>query len=412
MGKLMGIRDARFYLVGQVFSLLGDSALWLAMGVWVKSLTGSNGAAGLVFFFFTAPTLLSPVAGLLVDRVRKRRLLIAANLFAAGSVLLLLLVHDAGQVWLIYLVMALYGLAYAVLSAAQSALLAEIVPAEQLADANGFLRTAQETLRLVGPLAGSGLFLLVGGHLVAVLDAATFAVPVFCLLALRVREPRPQPFAHHWTSELLAGVRFVGRTLPLRRVISATACALVVFGFTETTIFAVAAQGLHRPPAFVGVLIAVQGAGAVLGGPTAAPLVRRLGEARLIGFGLLTVAVAALLQTLPSLPLVLAGVALFGASLPWIVVGFTTLIQRITPAELQGRVYGAASALVTAPQTISIAVGAALIGALGYRVLLAVAAAVTALAATYLLVHAGAERHAQPTEDPLGAELQTDPKSR
>ena len=55
MRQLLARRDARIYLIGQAFSLFGDSCLWLAMGVWVRTLTGSNAQAGLVFFFYTAP---------------------------------------------------------------------------------------------------------------------------------------------------------------------------------------------------------------------------------------------------------------------------------------------------------------------------------------------------------------------
>jgi len=72
-------------------------------------------------------------------------------------------------------------------------------------------------------------------------------------------------------------------------------------------------------------------------------------------------------------------------AIPWLVVGFMTLLQRQTPPELQGRTYAAADALVTTPQTISIALGAALIGVAGYRTLLAVMAIVTLGAAAYLL---------------------------
>src|SRR6202034_4598462 len=122
------------------------------MGIWVKTLTGSNAQAGLVFFFFTAPSLLAPVSGLLADRVRRRPLLIVTNLVTGSAVLLLFCVHSAGQVWLIYVLMALYGLSYSVLGSAQSALLTVMVPADLLADANGALRTVQESLRLVGPL--------------------------------------------------------------------------------------------------------------------------------------------------------------------------------------------------------------------------------------------------------------------
>jgi MFS family permease len=394
--RLLKVRDARVYLTGQVFSLFGDTALWLAMGIWVKTLTGSNAAAGLVFFFANVPVLLTPLTGLLVDRVHRRPLLIAVNALTGAAVLLLLLVHGRGQVWLVYLVMTWYGLSYSVLAAAQSALLTTVLPTDLLADANGALRTVQESLRLAGPLTGAGLFVLGGGHVVAILDAATFVVPVVSLLMLRVREPAPQPRRSNWRTELTAGLRHVTRTPALRHLVIAAACALTVFGFTETIIYAVAGDGLHRPPAFVGVLIAIQGVGAVAGGPTAAPLIRRIGEGRLVGLGMLVAAAAALLEMPPFLPSVVAGVILFGVSVPWLVVGFTTLLQRLTPPDLQGRVYAAADTLVTTPQTISIAAGAALIGVTGYRPLLAALAAVVTLAAAYLLTRPEQRRAPDP----------------
>src|ERR1700722_11740997 len=105
MRRLLAHRDIRVYLSGQLFSLFGDSSLWLAMGIWVKSLTGSNAQAGLGFFFFTAPFLLAPAAGLLADRVRRRPLLIATNALTAAAVLALLAVSGRGQVWVIDAVM-------------------------------------------------------------------------------------------------------------------------------------------------------------------------------------------------------------------------------------------------------------------------------------------------------------------
>ena len=108
MRQLLARRDARIYLTGQVFSLFGESCLWLAMGVWVRTLTGSNAQAGLVFFFYTAASLLAPALGLLADRVRRRPLLLAVNTLTAAAVLALLAVHGSGQVWLIDAVMFAY----------------------------------------------------------------------------------------------------------------------------------------------------------------------------------------------------------------------------------------------------------------------------------------------------------------
>jgi MFS family permease len=383
--RLLAVRDARVFLAGQAVSSLGDSALWLAVAVWVKGLTGSSGAAGLVFFFFSAPMLFAPISGLLVDRVRRRRLLIATNAFTGCAVLLLLLVDGAGQLWLIYVVMVVYGFSFSVLGAGQSALLTTMLPPELLADANGALRTIQGTLSLVAPLAGAGLFVLVGPQPIVILDAATFAVPVISLLCLRLEEPPPHPRKQRWRAELTAGVRHIGRTQVLRQVTVAAVCAVLGFGFSETTIFSVAGKGLHRAPAFVGLLLSIQGLGAILGGVTAAPLLRRLGECSLIAAGLLLLGAGALLEIPASLPSVIAGVIVFGVSLPWVIVSLTTLLQRATPPELQGRVYAAAEALITTPQTISIAVGAALIGVVGYRSLLVAMAAANAVAAGYLL---------------------------
>ncbi|HKO28429.1 MAG TPA: MFS transporter [Solirubrobacteraceae bacterium] len=395
MRRLLSIRDARVFLAGQAVSAFGDSARWLATGVWVKSLTGSSAAAGLSFFFFSAPTLLAPVSGLVVDRVSRRWLLVAINAFTGGAVLALLLVHGAGQVWLIYLVMVIYGLAYSTIGAAQSALLASLLPPELLAEANGALRALQGTLGLVAPLTGAGLFALIGPHPLVLLDAATFAVPVLCALSMRMVEGPARPRLDRWRTELSAGVRHLVANPPLRQVTVAAMCAVLGFGFSETTIFAVVDQGLHRAPAFVGVLIAVQGAGAVFGGLTAAPLIRRIGERWLIATGLLVMGVASLLEIPPSFGSVLPGVVLFGLSLPWVIVGLTTLVQRMTPSELQGRAYAAADAVITTPQTISVAAGAALIGIAGYQVLLAVMAGCNALAGSYV-----ARRYRCPGEQP------------
>src|SRR3954463_10215902 len=104
MRSLFAHRDARLLLLGQTLSYFGDRALYLVLGIWVKSLTGSNAAAGLVFFVLALPSIFAPLAGLLVDRVRRRPLMIAVDLAVGAAVLLLLFVHDRGDVWLIYLV--------------------------------------------------------------------------------------------------------------------------------------------------------------------------------------------------------------------------------------------------------------------------------------------------------------------
>jgi len=385
MKRLLANRNARWYLGGQVFSLFGDVALWLAAGIWVKELTGSSGDAGLTFFFFGLATLMAPLAGLIVDRVRRQPMLIGANLAGAVVVLGLLFVHGRHQVWLIWLVMFLYGTVYAFLSSAQSALLVTMLEQDQLVDANGFLQTAREGLRLIGPLTGAALFAAFGGATVAVMDAATFLIAATALTFVHLREDKPVPKEQHWFAEVTAGARHLWQTVVLRQVTVAVALACLMFGMFESIAFAVVSQGLHRSPAFLGVVIAVQGVGAVGGGVMSARVIRRFGEGPIVGVGLLMAAAGSLLFALPDMPGVFAGAIVFGACLPPLIVALMTMLQRRTPPELQGRVSSAADTLISVPQTISIAVGAALISIVDYRYLLVAIAIVVTLAAAWLL---------------------------
>jgi hypothetical protein len=94
------------------------------------------------------------------------------------------------------------------------------------------------------------------------------------------------------------------------------------------------------------------------------------------------------LQVSASLPVVLAGLILFGVGVPLVLVALFTLLQRSTPAALQGRVYSAVEVLVGVPQMVSIAAGALLVTFVDYRLLLLVEAAVVAGAGAWLLTRA------------------------
>jgi Na+/melibiose symporter-like transporter len=385
MRRVLARRDMRLYLLGHTLSVFCDAALWLALGIWAKELTGSSAAAGMVFFFLAAPQLVSPLFGMLVDRVRRRPLLIVANLATAVAVLPLLLVHDRGDVWILYAVTAAYGVSFTVLGAGGSALLATMLPADELADANGVMQTAREGLRLIAPLAGAALFTAAGGAVVALFDVATFVLAAALLAAMRVTEPRPEPCAEPLRDRLVAGVRHLRVTTPLRRLTVACAVALLVMGFSETLTYEIAGAGLHRDAAFVGVLLAFQGIGAVIGAMAAAPLVRRAGEIGTAGLGMIVFSLGTTLLTSGTLAVVLAGKILFGVGIPLIVVALFTLLQRTTPGPLQGRTYAAIEVLVGTPQTLSIALGAAAVAVVDYRVLLLVEAAVVAAAGAWLL---------------------------
>ena len=385
MRKLLRIRDARLFLLGWGLSMFGDSAMFLVLGIWAKDLTHSNAAAGLVFFVLALPSLFSPLAGLVVDRRRKRPLLIGINCFMGTAILALVFVHGRGDLWLIYVIAGLYGATGSALYSARSAFMTIMLPRELLGDANAIFATIREGLRLVSPLFGAGLYAAFGGGVVAVADAATFAIVAVAVALVRTPEVRPVREDHHFLTELVAGVRHIFGTLALKQIVLTTGVCLLVVGFSETLIFAVVDSGLHRQPSFLGVLESAQGVGAVAGGLSAGWALRRFGDVRLVGIGMALFALGDGAFATHSLALVSAGFVVAGFGLAWLIVGWATSIQVRTPQRLQGRVASAADTMVSTPQTVSIALGASLIGVVNYRVLVAIMAVVLVGCAAYLL---------------------------
>ena len=385
MRQLLRVRNARIFLFGWSVSVFGDWAIFIALGVWMKDLTDSNSAAGLVFFALALPSLFSPLAGVVVDRVSRRRVLILTYSVEAVAVLSLLFVHDRGDIWIIYAVSAFYGAAGTLAAAARSAFMTVLLPRELLGEANGLFQTVREGLRLLAPLVGAAIYAAAGGGVVAVLDSVSFVAVVAALLLLRVEEPRFEREEHRFLEEVLAGVRHIAATLQLRQIVLATGVCLLVVGFSETVIFAVLDQGLHRSASFFGVLSSLQGVGAIAGGVTAARLMRRVGDVKLVGLGMALFALGEFSFVSSSLPVVLVGIAIAGAGIAWLIVGFATAIQLRSPARLQGRVAGAADTLVSTPQTVSIALGAALVTLLDYRLLVVFSCLVTLGCGAYLL---------------------------
>ena len=385
MREILRRRDVRLLFGGQTLSMFGDWMMFIVLGIWAKTLTGSNGAAGLVFFVLTLSGLVAPLGGLVVDRLPKRPLMIATHLALAAVMCLLLLVNGRGDLWLLYGVTALYGLGGDLFAASRGAMLKAMVPDELLGDANGAYQSIREGLRIVAPLAGAGIFAAFGGHAVAIVDAATFVVSAATLVALPFREPEAAPKEHHFLREISAGMEHILRTRVLRQLTLGVAAALFVAGFSETLIFAVAGDALHRSPSFVGVIGTCQGVGSIAGGVTSAWLLRRIGDLRLAGLGVALFGVGSFFWMIPSLSVVLASTAVSGVGIVWAVVSLATAYQRRSPGHVQGRVAAAANMLFSVPQVLGIALGAALITIVDFRVEIVAMAVVFLAAAAYLL---------------------------
>ncbi|GGR88400.1 MFS transporter [Streptomyces nojiriensis] len=389
MGKVLRDRNAGLYLSGVVVSGFGTTAMWLVGGVWVKSLTGSDALAALTVFTMWAPVLAGPALGALADRLPRRPLLVALGLVMAALLPVLTLLDSADRVWLLFVVLFVYGICGTVHGAAEAALVPKVVGHRLLGDFNGLRLTADEGMKLLAPLVGAGLFARFGGASVALLDAVTFALAAGIFALLRVPGEPPERERIRDGAGEFAGMREGWRRLreaPAPRVlVAAGAAVMFLAGLNGAVIYAVAGDVLGHAPTYVGVLYAVQGAGSVLSGLAAGPLLRRMPERVFTAAGVALFALGAGVRALPYDAVALAGSAAIGAGLPCVLIAALTAVQREVPNAALGRAAATANTLIFVPNALALALGSALVAFVDVRVLLPVLT-VAGLAVALLLV--------------------------
>jgi len=374
-------RPFRRLTVAWITANLGDSALYLMAAVWAKDLTHSDAAAGIVFAVLGLSTLLAPVMGHLVDHASRRTLLIVGNLIGGGVVCLLFLL-TADRLWLLYVVIFAYGALGTLTGAAQSALLRDMLPDAELASGNGVLSTVDQALRLVSPLLGTALYVTLGPHAVVALTASCFVVTALLLVGVRQQESQPEPqIDEGYLRSAFAGFTHIARTAVLARTTVLIAVAFAATGLFNVAIFPVIQQGLGLPTAALGVLVSVQGIGAVAGGATAALAISRWGEPRVLAIGLTLLALGGAALLTHSVIAAGTGMAAVGFGVTWIVVAFVTLRQRLTTPRMQGRTSAATMLALNVPQAVVTLLGASLISVVDFHWLIGVTVVSIAVAA-------------------------------
>ena len=391
MRVLLSDRRRVLFFTSNAISTMGDDALFLALAVWVKELTGSTALAAIDMCAVSAAALLAPLTGIVVDRVRRKPLLLGVYGATALLLLALLPVHRPTQVWLVIAVTFCYGLSGTATSGAQVALLKNLVPDELLADANSLEQTLFQSARLITPALGVGLLARFGAPAVVWVDIATFVTAALLLAIVRIDEPRPERSRSSVTEEresrvrqLTSGFRYLANHPVLRALTLTDAVAFLILGMFVPFGLQVITVGLHHAPSYLAVMITTQSVFGALGAMVAGRLARRIGDVRLTVLGLAGFAASCPIFAVPSTPVVLGAIMLLGCSLPWFFIGASTLLQKATPLDMVGRVSGANSLAVQLPQALGNLSGAALILVIPYRVFALLVGGTVALTALYL----------------------------
>ena len=363
-------RNFRLAWLGQTTSNIGTGLLQLAVLLFVYARTHSVSLTTLTFLVETVPVMLiSPFAGVLADRIDRRRLAIAADAMNALVLVPLLFSH---RLDVLLPVLALQAAISSVFRPAFGALFPLLVPADRLTQANGVTTATWSVLGLVVPSLGAALFATFGFGLVVAIDLATFAVSILMTSATRPRpvESASGPLTAVSTvrAEFAAGVRLIART-PRIRVLVITGLVLGCAEGLLMPVFVPFMQGtLGATTKQVGFAASAQSVGGIAGGLLVALVARRLrastmyiwGSAGMTA-GILAVGVA------PSYLAAVVALMFLGIPSTFFQVGDTTLIQTQVPPEFLGRAMGTVGALSAMVVALAGATPLALVPLIGVR---------------------------------------------
>ena len=338
----------RLLLVGQSLSQVGFQFSGLAMPVIAVTLLHATEAQ--MGYLNAAEYAAFLVIGLLVggwvDRLRKRRVMIVADVARAVGVLAIPLLFAAGQLamWQLYLVAALLGVATVFFDVAYQSYLPILMPKNQVGRANGILEGTSQIARLGGPAAAGGLLAIVAAPVLLVIDGFSFVISAVTLGLIRDDErPVPPEERQGLVTEIREGIAFVASQPLLRRIVTTTALSNLgsTMVFTMTSILIL--RDLAFTPVLLGVVFTFGAVGGVIGSFGSARLVDWLGEGPTIRASLIVSAVGMvsipLAVHLPALALGLlcAGEVAFSVAVVSYNIVQVTARQKLCPTRLLGR---------------------------------------------------------------------------
>ena len=358
MLALLDISDFRRLWWGQLTSVFGTWLLVVAVPLYVYDLTGSTVATGATFVAETLPALvLGPLAGVLVDRLDRRRVMILSDVVRAVAVLSMLLADHADALWVLYVALVVENGAAQLFRPARQALIPALVgSAARLPEANALFAMIDGIVRLVGSIAGGLLYLAIGFPGLIVVDAVSYLVSAFACSRVRHRSP-PRPRRARVTlgdgvSELRVGLRHVLATTPLRGLLRVTAIFYLANGAVTALLVPYARSELQASAAAFGYLLASLGVGYVVGSLLAGRVLERITPQGAVGVSVPLLGVCYLLAFQPeNYAASLIGFGAAGAPAVLLLVAVHTAYQQRTPDALLGRV---AAAFLTVEMAVSV----------------------------------------------------------
>lgn len=392
---LLANRDFTRFWFGETVSLFGVRITALALPLTAVLVLDANpGHLGVLWFLTYLPYLFAMPFGVLVDRLPKRPLMIAANLLRGVLIGLVPVLAALDLLTMVLLYAITLGMAFGTVlfEVCWQSYVPVLVHKDDLVAANGRVTASWSAAESAGPGIGGLLVQALTAPFALVANAFSYLVSVWTLWRIKTPEPRPAPSGRRVGREMRDGFAFVVRQPLLRAIVMSGAVYNFFYVFLEALFVIYAVEVLHFSAGLIGLVLSIGAVGGVLGAALAARFVRRFPFGRVYIVADLVGVCGPLLIPAITGPTVLAVIAVttgFLVMRAGSAVANTASIslrQAVTPPDMLGRMNAGMRTLMWSPQTVGALAGGYLGTVVGIRAGLIVAGVGCLLSAIPLLL--------------------------
>ncbi|RPI24915.1 MAG: MFS transporter [Chloroflexota bacterium] len=335
---------------GQLFSVLASSMTQFSLTIWAYQETGSATALGIVSTAYIVPLLLlSPIAGVMVDRHNRKLMMMLSDLTAITATVGILILNLAGhlQMWHLYAAAAIIGLGNTFQWPAYSAAITTMVPKEQYSRANGMMSLVESGPGVLAPMLAGVLLPVIALNGILALDVTTFFLAIAALLVVHVPQPartvEGQTGQGSLWKETAYGFRYIFARRSLLGLLLFFICLNIIIGLSSSVFAPFILTRTGNDSAALGAVQSAFAIGAVVGGLLVSlwgGFKRRMSSIFIgeVLTGLFLLLLFGLARTLPGW----IAAAVMGAIFPVFTNGASQAIwqSKVAP-DVQGRVFSA-----------------------------------------------------------------------
>lgn len=349
---------------GQFVSACGDVVYSVALGFWILERTGSSALMGTLIAVSSLPRIVvSPFAGVWVDRSDRRTLLIAADLIRGVAVVGVGLLALAGRLSIpaVFGAGVLIGLCGAFFSPALSSSLPDLVPRDRLVQANSVFGMIQTSTGIIGNAGGGFLYQAIGAPLLFVANGVSYLFSSLMLAFTRIPPIVRTTSRASFFAELGAGFRFVWRWAGLRALFLVASVLNFFASIGGILLLPLFQRSERLGPGRYGVAMACLTAG-MLGGLVLTSALRVRPALRFRVFLLCGLVLAAMFGIVPfvSFPVLIAAVVIAGVTNAVANTLIASTVQLAVPQEMRGKAFALMGALSMGLTPIAMALGGVL----------------------------------------------------